>query len=267
MKEFCFLAGMPRSGSTVLATLLSQHPELHTSPTSTLRSLLRSVQSFYLGESLYFDRDCEQQLNIQRGILQGFYQHVPEKCVLEKDRSWAADCPLIEAVTGERPRIVATTRRISEVIASFSLLADRVGKQNKMDDELHLANRPVNQWSRSRILWEKYVYASWRDFKRGYENNPDCFHLVDYGYLVGNPLNAVRGVYNFFGLDPVTTVTKGLVNPSPENDLIYGIKGLHDVRSKLERTSPPPEEVLGKDVCEFWDEKRLEFWALGKTGY
>ena len=261
MKEFRFLAGMPRSGSTVLATLLSQHPDLHTSATSILRDMVKYPSNYYLGESPYFERGCEQQLNIQRGILHGFYAHVAEPFVLEKDRGWAADCRLVEALTGEETRVVATTRRVSEVIASFSLLADRVGPGNKMDDELHLANRPVNQWSRSRILWEKYVYQSWRDFKRGYENNRDCFYLVDYNYLVGNPLNAVRGVYNFLGLEQVTVATSGLVNPSPENDAVYGIKGLHDVRPKLERTSPPPEKVLGEECCHYWDSLSLEFWG------
>jgi len=261
--EFRFLAGLPRSGSTVLATLLSQHPDLYTSRTSVLLNILHSVQGFYLGESPYFERDCEQQLNIQRGILQGFYQHVSEPYVLEKDRGWATDCRLIEMLTGERPRIVATTRRISEIIASFSLLADKVGQTNKMDDELHLVGRPVNQWTRSRILWEKYIYHTWREFKRGYENNPDCFHLVDYNYLVGNPMNAVRGIYNFLGLEQVTVKTSGLVNPSPENDFVYGIPGLHDVKSKLERTSPPPEEVLGEELTKFWDDKKLEFWRQG----
>jgi hypothetical protein len=159
--------------------------------------------------------------------------------------------------------VVATVRRVSEVLASFSLLADRVGPANMMDHELHLANRPVNQWTRTRVLWEKYVYPSWREFKRGYENDRDCFYLVDYSQLVGNPLNTARGVYTYLGLNPVTTVTSGLVNPSPENDAVYGIPGLHDVREKLERTSPPPEEVLGEEVCRFWDDKQLEFWRRG----
>jgi hypothetical protein len=183
--------------------------------------------------------------------------------VLEKDRGWAADCRLVEALTGEETRVVATTRRVSEVIASFSLLADRVGPGNKMDDELHLANRPVNQWSRSRILWEKYVYHSWRDFKRGYENNRDCFYLVDYNYLVGSPTDTLSGIYKFLGLEQMVVTTTGLVNPSPENDSVYGIKGLHDIRLKLKRTSPPPEEVLGEELTKFWDDKKLEFWKKG----
>ena len=260
MAEFRFLAGLPRSGSTVLATLLSQHPQLHTSPTSILRDLLHSVQRYHLGESPYFPRDSDQCSNIQRGLLRGFYEHIDKPYVLEKDRGWSANCRLIQNLTGERPKVVATVRRVSEVLASFSLLADRVGASNKMDDELHQANRPVTQLGRTRVLWEKYVYTSWRDFKVGYENNRDCFHLVDYDHLVNNPLNAVRRVYDFLGLPPATTTIVKLTNPSPENDAIYGVPGLHDVRSKLERTSPPPEVVLGEEVCKFWDDKGLEFW-------
>ena len=36
MPQIQFLAGLPRSGSTVLSALLNQHPEVHTSATSGL---------------------------------------------------------------------------------------------------------------------------------------------------------------------------------------------------------------------------------------
>ena len=40
MEKLYFLAGLPRSGSTVLAALLKQHPELHTTATSGLLGIL-----------------------------------------------------------------------------------------------------------------------------------------------------------------------------------------------------------------------------------
>jgi hypothetical protein len=40
MKKIYFLSGLPRSGSTVLAALLQQHPEMHTTATSGLLDML-----------------------------------------------------------------------------------------------------------------------------------------------------------------------------------------------------------------------------------
>ena len=39
-KQFYFLSGLPRSGSTVLAAILNQHPDVHTSSTSGLLDVM-----------------------------------------------------------------------------------------------------------------------------------------------------------------------------------------------------------------------------------
>ena len=40
MEKIYFLSGLPRSGSTVLAALLQQHPDMHTTATSSLLHLI-----------------------------------------------------------------------------------------------------------------------------------------------------------------------------------------------------------------------------------
>ena len=40
MKKLYFLSGLPRSGSTVLAGILNQHPDVHASSTSGLLDML-----------------------------------------------------------------------------------------------------------------------------------------------------------------------------------------------------------------------------------
>ena len=40
MKTYHFLAGLPRSGSTVLASILNQNPEVYVTPTSPMLDLL-----------------------------------------------------------------------------------------------------------------------------------------------------------------------------------------------------------------------------------
>jgi len=208
----------------------------------------------------YFQRNCERVLNVQRGIMDGFYEHASEGYVLEKNRIWANQCSLLSVILGESPRFVATTRRISEVIASFFLVAERSGPNNRIDAEVRNTGIPVNPWVKSRIIWERYVCRDWKDFKSGYESHPECFLLTDYSEINNNPEDTVAKIYEHFGMESCGVRKTNLVNPSPEDDSVYGIPGLHDVRPTLKRTSPPPEEVLGEEVCAYWDEKGLEFW-------
>jgi sulfotransferase len=264
-KRFAFLAGLPRTGSTVLGTLLSQHPDLHPTRTSCLRDLICYVRGFNLGESPYFDvKDPQSPLwGIAKGMLHGAYEHIAEEIVVEKDRGWAGDVALIRKITGCEPQILSPVRSIPEIIASFMLISRKIGKQSKIEDEVRLANRESNAWTLSRVIWERYIYTSWKVFKAGYETNPECFLLLEYDDIVNKPKKTMGLICTYLDVSPHAPSTTGLKNPNPENDSVYGMPGLHDVKSELKRTSPPAWEVLGDECYEFWASKNLEFWRDG----
>lgn len=260
--RFAFLSGLPRTGSTVLGTLLSQHPSLHPTRTSCVRDLLNYVKKFNLGESPYFDtKDPHSPAwGMMRGMLYGAYEGVSKEIVIEKDRGWASDVALIRRLTETDPKILSPVRSIPEIISSFILISRKIGATSKIEDEVRLAGRVSNAWTLSRVIWEKYVYASWKVFKAGYEQDPDCFLLLEYDDIVGKPEETTALICDYLSIDPWSPATTGLLNPNPENDFIYGMPGLHAVKSKLERTSPPAWEVLGDECYNFWASKNLEFW-------
>lgn len=265
MVEFAFLSGLPRTGSTVLGTLLSQHPSLHPTRTSCVRDLLNYVKKFNLGESPYYNvKDPTSPVwGMMRGMLYGAYEHVAEEIVVEKDRGWASDVALVRKITGSDPRILSPVRPIPEIIASFILISQKIGKQSKIEDELRLAGRESNAWTLSRVIWERYIYANYRVFKAGYEQDPDCFLLLEYDAIVNKPEETLGRVCTYLGVEPWVPTTTGLVNPNPENDSVYGMPGLHTVKSELKRTSPPAWEVLGDSCYDFWHNQKLEFWQRG----
>lgn len=266
MERFAFLSGLPRTGSTVLGTLLSQHPSLHPTGTSCIRDLLDIVKNFNLGESLYFNtRDPSSPVwGMMRGMLYGSYEKVSREIVVEKSRGWANDIPLLRALTGGDPKILAPVRPIPEIIASFVLICRKSEKISRIESEVLSSKREITPWSLSRLIWEKYIYPDWRGFKAGYDENPECFLLLKYDDIVNQPSKTMERICNYLNIGNFDLVTNGLINPNPENDSIYGIPGLHTVRSELKRTSPPAWEVLGEECYEFWASKRLEFWE-GKT--
>ena len=262
MDRFAFLAGLPRTGSTVLGTLLSQHPDLHPTRTSCVRNLINYALNYNLGESPYFEtKDPHSPVwGIVRGILYGAYENVDKEVVIEKDRGWAKNVQLVKKLTGQDPQILSPVRPIPEIIASFITISQKIGKQSKIEDELKQLNRESNPWTLSRIIWEKYVYSSWNGFKTGYESNPECFLLLKYDDIVSKPKETMGLICTYLDVEPWAPSTTGLKNPNPENDAVYGMPGLHDVKPELKRTSPPAWEILGDECYEFWANKNLEFW-------
>jgi hypothetical protein len=220
---------------------------------------------YSLGESPYFDAKDPQSpaWGIAKGILYGAYENVKEEIVVEKDRGWSGDVPLIQRITGSQPQILSPVRSIPEIIASFVLLSQKIGKQSKIEDEIRLAGRESSPWTLSRVIWEKYVHSSWRMFKTGYENNPECFLLLEYDDIVSKPKETMGLICTYLDVEPWVPTVSGLVNPNKENDSVYGMPGLHDVKPELKRTSPPAWEVLGEECYDFWASKNLEFWVRG----
>jgi sulfotransferase len=261
-KRYAFLAGLPRTGSTLLGTLLAQHPELHSTRTSAVRDIMRYPLGYFLGESPYFDlKDPNSQAwGIAKGVLFGAYEGIDKTVIIEKDRGWAGEIPVLRRILGEDPQIVAPVRSIPEIIASFMLISRKIGAKSKIEDEVALANRESNAWTLSRVIYEKYIYANYKVFKAAYEAHPECFLLVEYDDLVTNPDRTMKLVYTYLDVPHWAPSKDGLTNPNPEADEVYGMPGLHFIRPELKRVSPPAEEILGKDCFEFWSSKKLEFW-------
>ena len=263
MRKFAFLSGLPRTGSTVLGTLLSQHPSLYPTSTSIIRALTNTPYGYHLGESPYYNtKDINSPCwNIMRGIMTGAYQHVEaDKIVVEKDRGWATDISKLSKIIQDKPKIIATVRPVEEIISSFILLSKKIGRKSKIDDEVRSLNRDMDNCNRARIIWEKYIYPSWKTFKIGYEYDPSCFLLLNYEDTTSNPQEVINKISSFLEVDNFEVKTSGLYNPRPENDEVYGLPGLHHVRGELKRTSPPAVEVLGEELCNIWRNKQLSFW-------
>ena len=77
MKSLYFLSGLPRSGSTLLGSILSQHPEIQSTPTSPLADLLCVIDEGFSKLDLQYTYDKENiQYNTYSSLLNNFYNHI-----------------------------------------------------------------------------------------------------------------------------------------------------------------------------------------------
>jgi sulfotransferase len=79
-KKFFYLAGLPRTGSTVLGEILNQNENIHVSPASPLSEIVSEVLAKWRQNTVTLKayKHPEQLPNVWRGIRAGMYQHRPE---------------------------------------------------------------------------------------------------------------------------------------------------------------------------------------------
>jgi len=88
----------------------------------------------------------------------------------------------------------------------------------------------------------------------GLTHNRSNIHLVDYNDLTQKPERELNKIYEFLGIESHSHDFSDILNTCKEDkDHEWGIDNLHQIRSKLQRTSPPPEEVIGEENTKLYD--------------
>ena len=256
MKTLFFLSGLPRSGSTLLGSILSQHPKLQATPTSPLADLLCWIDEGFSKIDLQYTYDKQQmQYNTYNSILENFYNHIDKPCILDKHRGWCKNVSSIEKFLKQKPKIIATNRRISEVLSSYILLIQRNNEaDNFVDAHLRREGKLITTDNRIECLWKNYVCDPYESLVYGLTHNRESIHLVDYNNLTQDPEQELKKIYEFLEIENHTHDFSNIFNTcAEEKDHEWGIDNLHQIRTKLQRTSPPPEEVIGEENVKLYD--------------
>ncbi len=241
-----FLSGLPRSGSTVLAAILNQHPQIHVSTTSGLSDVMGAVCAAWENNPAMSGNKAEVY-RLLRTLPRAKYQGIRKPIVLDKSRSWPA--PLIMStmaqVFGKPPRIVATVRSIPDCAASFV----RIAKPNNIKDFLR----------QSHLI--QYLKSSYATLQQGYAAAPENFCIVDYVTLLANPLEQLERIHKFLSLDEYSYDLEAIEGSSvaERDEEAWGIKGLHDIKPRLEPQHNESSRIILGDLYttflqpEFWN--------------
>lgn len=251
MKNYYFLSGLPRSGSTILGSILNQNKSVYVSPTSPLMDI------FYLSENLLtqleknYTYDKEAKLNsLHNNLADLYYADVPQKNIIDKHRVWPKNVEQIKKFITKDPKIICTYRPVTEVICSYLKMIDN-DPNNIVDKELTEKGLQLNTYNRSMWIWFNYVEDTYNSFKFGLDNNRDCILVIEYDELVNNTQGTLNKVYDFIGIERYQHTFTDIKNTCGETkDLEWGFKGLHDIRDSISKTSYDPKQVLGRHLYE-----------------
>lgn len=248
-KQFHFLSGLPRSGSTVLASILSQNPEVFVTPTSPMLDQLIENQNIWHSLQTVQANPMPIQLdNITRRMINGMWQHVPQNTIIDKNRGWGKNMPAAEVLFGKKIKMIAVKRDLPSIMASWlTLLKNNPGSY--MDQQLMQQGKALTDENRMDEMWYNMVKDCFEALQKALHDARDQIMLIDYEDIINNPIEVLKSIENFLKLPEHSYDVNNIQNKYSDDDLTaWGLDGMHKIRSELKKTSRDPRKVLGDEL-------------------
>jgi sulfotransferase len=268
-KDYIFVSGLPRSGSTLFKSILNQNPDIHCGAISpVLEIMYYTEQYFEKSEQALAYPKPEQHHKIISSVIDNYYDDVNKPIICDKCRAWPNNVDRIQKYITKTPKILCPVRDVIEILASFIQMIHRNSNQvSFVDKALRDAGYALTDDNRCDYLMspEGIVDQSLYAFGEGFNKNCEKYmHLIEYNDLVSHPEKTMRKVYQFLEFPYYSHDFENLNHKYRErDDDVYGLSDMHEVRKKLNKVSKRPEEVLSDYVLNKYS--NMEFWRKAKA--
>lgn len=255
-RDIRFLAGIHRSGNTVLASILNQNPDFYIEGISPLVGLMWETDVFKSSDEISIINNHQKHTeDFISKIPETFYSYVKEPIIIDRCKAWITpgNFRIIRQYITDTPKIIFTTRPLVEVISSLIV----------MNKEHYVSTIPYN--------WNYKTYMSENDniaehllhssspmdtFLLSYNtlsnsDNKDYIHVVKYCDLLSNPEKTLEDIYKFFDLDLFKHDFNNIKSEDVYNDSIMGFStDLHKIRKTISKSNLNPEDVLSDKMID-----------------
>lgn len=268
-----FVAGLPRSGSTLFMNLLGQNSAHHITPTSGLIELFVQIKNRW-PEFIEFKAEGLEVvkpriLGALRGLLAGYFERelVDGKTVFDKSRGWLQYIEPLEEVLERPVKVIVPVRDIRAVVASFEKLYRHRGIEYREAVGEGFFQCQTIQGRAQMLLGPQSVLglsiARLRDaLARGVG---DRLVIVPYRALTSRPQETMSLLHAALSLEPFEYDPQNVSQITREDDHIHGMP-LHTIRRRVELPADRPwKGILPDELCdwlasEYADINQLASW-------
>jgi sulfotransferase len=241
--HFVGVAGLPRSGSTLLCQLLGEHPEIHcegfSSPLcNSLLATRRSISDdqFFLSQlDVQFDTTYNHLRSAMRGFLHGWHDDCAKPVVVDKNRAWLHCIEMLLQLAPEA-RLLIAIRELGQIYGSIEAQHQKTILVDFID---HLAD--YDRFGRADQLFAKdksigAPLSSILAVQDLPQSVKDRIYFVKFEDLVAKPRETMAHIYAWLGVSPFTFDPQRLTVHPHESDSHYRHKFLHQLHPTI---SPP----------------------------
>lgn len=254
-RSYHFIAGLPRSGSTLLAAILRQNPEIvagMSSPVGQITSALRGLMTQNKEISALIDD--AGRARILRGIFDGYYSdHGDNSIVVDTNRGWTGRIPELLALFPD-VRIIAMVRDPAWILDSVETL---IRKNPLRQSGMVKSGANIDRRAEAMIAPDGFIGSPLGNLKEAiYGPDGARLMLLDYRALCLDPALALSSVYRFLEIPPFQHDFGCVSYAQPVFDEALHTPGLHTVKGAVEhrprQTILPPEIFARMSAAAFW---------------
>lgn len=240
-KKIIYVAGLPRSGSTLLCQLFAHHPRVyspgHSSPLAHTVDQIRrglSNDSFLLSQlDNEFDLVYERIRNGLAGFINGWFAETDKEWVVDKNRAWLNLVETLKSIDDEF-RMVVCLRELTQLYGSLEAQHQRT---ILLDNEDGVAGYSRYGRACQYFNGNGLVARCLTGVRAALEEIPDELkhHVlyVKYERLVSKPVDVMMEICEWMGLPTFAFNPKNLTVIPAESDSHYRFKYPHRTHSEI----------------------------------
>lgn len=258
-KKYNFISGLPRSGSTLLSTILNQNPRFTAGISDPVYDFVKGKIAAVNANVGMKDVVPEARLlDLMRADFDAFYKNGNEVC-FNTSRSWAADTALLKQLYPDFKMIV-TIRSIPWILDSF----ERLHRKNPLQIKpLYDHIDWPSVYERCHMLMGNIPNQNARvkvplDYVKQAASSEEKYQIIfiEYEALASHPKEVMQHIYDFIGEEWYEHDFSDTEASYDNYDADAKIEGLHRVRKYVELISR--ESILPPDLFGMYSE--YDFW-------
>tara|TARA_R110000822_G_scaffold284346_1_gene405845 strand:+ start:874 stop:1614 length:741 start_codon:yes stop_codon:yes gene_type:complete len=186
MKEYFFLASLPRSGNTLLGSLVNQNKNVTISANSILIDVLSKLNEIKIFNKYYNNFPDEKSFdNISANIFNNYYQNYKAHKIINRG-IWGTpgNLFLLKKII-KKPKFIILYRPVLECLASFIKIEKPLNVEEACN--YYMGEKGIigmSLWSIKNIIKEKEQYI-----------------FINYKDLIINPIKTIKTIFNFIEED------------------------------------------------------------------
>jgi sulfotransferase len=255
--KFHVIAGMPRSGSTLLCNVLNQNPRFFASSTSCVAQTVRSISGLWsrspeIKSDLIADKEGTEarMARSMRALVEAWYADRAE-VVLDKGRFWNLNALLLNQLFPDAQMLIC----IRDLRAIFASVEKQHARNPILDDagnavELTAFSRADRLFSPNGMLGQQILGIEdlIRRNLRNQKGKP--FTLpVQYETFVQNPQIIIDRIYTALGEEPFAHDFEHVENTATDVDGIYNNKFPHEGEGPIKPREEDWREHVPQDIA------------------
>jgi len=241
----------------LLQNILAQNPSFHVTPSSGLLELVFGARTNYSNSVEFKAQNSESMkkafLAFSRAGMQAYCEALTDKpYVVDKSRGWGVHFDLLRLIFDEDPKIICMVRDLRQILSSM----EKKFRQNPdkyKSIENHATLSGTTTFKRVLLGLQSAPVGLALDrlvevHQRGWSRKMLFLRFED---LTAQPAATMQKVYSYLGVPAFTHNFDQVEQATQEDDEVFGIPGLHQIRPKVEPLQNDCVDVLGRDAVRY----------------